>query len=109
MSIIFAFINKVLFLIFDFDCSESIQLEELIVIFICFVQGFCKLTDFPAPSYSSLERYAKLMFLKSDIQADNELSLPEIIEWVESNVKAMEVFARFGKNLIFFKEIFKRT
>jgi len=46
------------------------------------------------------------MFLKSDIQADNELSLPEIIEWVEGNVKAMEVFARFGKNnrkkLIFF-------
>ena len=91
-----------LFLIFDFDCSESIQLEELIVIFICFVQGFCKLTDFPTPSYSSLEKYAKLMFLKSDIQADNELSLPEIIEWVEGNIKAMEVFARFGNNNFYF-------
>ena len=44
------------------------------------------------------------MFLKSDIQADNELSLPEIIEWVESNAKAMEVFGRFGNNLIFLKK-----
>lgn len=85
-----------LFLIFDFDCSDSIQLEELIVIFICSVQGFCKLTEAPIPSYSNLEKYAKLMFLKSDIQADNELSLPEIIEWVEGNIKAMEIFARFG-------------
>ena len=42
------------------------------------------------------------MFLKSDIQADNELSLPEIIEWVEGNMKAMEVFARFGINIIIF-------
>ena len=42
------------------------------------------------------------MFLKSDIQADNELSLPEIIEWVEGNMKAMEVFSRFGINITIF-------
>jgi hypothetical protein len=37
------------------------------------------------------------MFLKSDIQADNALELKEIIEWVESNTKAMELFSKFGK------------
>lgn len=46
------------------------------------------------------------MFLKSDIQADNELSLPEIIEWVEGNMKAMEVFSRFGKKCVFFERYF---
>lgn len=39
------------------------------------------------------------MFLKSDIQADNQLSLPEIIEWVEGNMKAMEILARFGRKI----------
>lgn len=58
--------------------------------------GYCKLTDSPLPVYSKLEKFAKLMFLKSDIQADNSLELKEIIEWVEGNQKAMELFARFG-------------
>lgn len=58
--------------------------------------GYCKLTDSPLPVYSKLEKFAKLMFLKSDIQADNSLELKEIIEWVEGNSKAMELFARFG-------------
>lgn len=29
--------------------------------------GYCKLTDCVAPKYSKLEKYAKIMFLKSDI------------------------------------------
>jgi len=41
------------------------------------------------------------MFLKSDIQADNSLELKEIIEWVESNPKGMELFNRFGNILIY--------
>ncbi len=59
--------------------------------------GYCKLTNSQLPNYSKLEKFAKLMFLKSDIQADNSLELKEIIEWVESNTKAMELFGRFGK------------
>lgn len=59
--------------------------------------GYCKLTDCDLPKYSKLEKFAKLMFLKSDIQADNSLELKEIIEWVEGNSKGMELFGRFGK------------
>lgn len=57
--------------------------------------GYCKLTETPIPPYNTLEKFAKLMFLKSDIQADNTLELKEIIEWVESNSKAMQLFQRF--------------
>jgi hypothetical protein len=39
--------------------------------------GYCKLTDAELPSYNNLEKFAKLMFLKSDIQADNSLELKE--------------------------------
>ena len=40
------------------------------------------------------------MFLKSDIKSDNSLSLRELIEWVETNLKAMKLFTRYGKNFI---------
>lgn len=70
------------------------------------------------------KNYCEKMFLRSDIQADNSLELKEydhfiltvwssermtlidvclrIIEWVEGNGKAMELFARFGNNLTLF-------
>lgn len=37
------------------------------------------------------------MFLKSDIQSDNALELKEIIEWVDQNQTAKELFLRYGK------------
>ena len=79
--------NKIhfLYILFDLDCNGGISLTELLVIFKSIIMGYCKLTDSPLPVYSKLEKFAKLMFLKSDIQADNSLELKEIIEWVEGN------------------------
>lgn len=91
----------VLYILFDLDNSGNISLNELLIIFKSIVLGYCKLTDGEIPSYNNLEKFAKLMFLKSDIQADNSLELREyldinkmirIIEWVEGNQKAMELF-----------------
>lgn len=70
---------------FDLDCNGGISLNELLIIFKSIVMGYCKLTQSPLPSYTNLEKFAKLMFLKSDIQADNALELKEIIEWVDQN------------------------
>lgn len=73
------YINKVhfLYLIFDLDCSGNISLNELLIIFKSIIIGYCKLTDAELPSYTQLEKFAKLMFLKSDIQVDNSLELSE--------------------------------
>ncbi|EGR32152.1 hypothetical protein IMG5_094380 [Ichthyophthirius multifiliis] len=89
------YILKVLIVLFDLDCNGSISLNELLIIFKSVFMGYCKLTETEIPTYGTLEKFAKLMFLKSDIQADNSLELKEIIEWVEGNGKAMELFARF--------------
>jgi hypothetical protein len=53
--------------------------------------------DFFFLNLKNYKYYFQKMFLKSDIQADNALELKEIIEWVESNTKAMELFSKFGK------------
>ncbi|KAL4430203.1 hypothetical protein ABPG74_014762 [Tetrahymena malaccensis] len=91
------YINKIhfLYILFDLDCNGGISLNELLIIFKSIIMGYCKLTETELPPYTTLEKFAKLMFLKSDIQADNSLELKEIIEWVEGNGKAMELFARF--------------
>lgn len=59
--------NLVLYLLFDLDCSGNISLNELLIIFKSIVMGYCKITGAELPSYLALEKFAKLMFLKSDI------------------------------------------
>lgn len=59
--------NLVLYIIFDLDCSGNISLNELLIIFKSIILGYCKLTESELPSYIQLEKFAKLMFLKSDI------------------------------------------
>jgi len=63
------YINKIhfLYILFDLDCNGGISLNELLIIFKSIIMGYCKLTDSPLPVYSKLEKFAKLMFLKSDI------------------------------------------
>jgi Ca2+-binding EF-hand superfamily protein len=63
------YINKIHFLeiLFDLDNSGNISLNELLIIFKSVVMGYSKLTDTELPPYITLEKFAKLMFLKSDI------------------------------------------
>lgn len=51
-----------LFLLFDFDCSESTSVHELITIFMCLTIGFCKLTETEIPAHEKIETYAKLVY-----------------------------------------------
>ena len=64
-----------LFILFDFDLSENIDLNELLVIFKSIILGYCKLTKTKTPSYTDLEKYAKITFLKSELSEDNAIEL----------------------------------
>ena len=66
-TVYFALNFLVLYILFDLDNSGNISLNELLIIFKSVVMGYCKLTDAELPSYTNLEKFAKLMFLKSDI------------------------------------------
>jgi len=54
--------------LFDLDLSGGISLNELLIIFKSIILGYCKLTDTGIPTYSKLEKFAKLTFLKSDVK-----------------------------------------
>ncbi|CAK64368.1 unnamed protein product (macronuclear) [Paramecium tetraurelia] len=91
------YIHKVhfLYIVFDLDCSGNISLNELLIIFKSIILGYCKLTEAELPSYIQLEKFAKLMFLKSDIQVDNSLELSEIIEWLDNNPTGLQLFQMY--------------
>lgn len=50
---------------------------ELMTIYESVVQGFCKLTDQPAPPYQHLEKFTKLLFLKSEGSEDKDVLIME--------------------------------
>lgn len=52
-----------IFLLFDFDCSESTSLNELVTIFMCVTIGYCKISEAVIPPFSTIEKYAKLVSL----------------------------------------------
>lgn len=52
----------VLYLLFDFNHSNSISLDELVIVFNCVIRGYCKVTKSKIPKYSELEKYAKLVY-----------------------------------------------
>ena len=83
-------------MLFDLDGSENISVEEIIIIFSCCVRSYCKLIDHSQPLQVDIARFAKMVFLKSDIQADNSLDLQELIDWVEGSSIAFAILDRFG-------------
>jgi len=105
-----------MFIIFDLDGSSSISLHELLIIFKSIIVGYCKLTDSTIPGYNDLEKFSKLVVNVSSTLYSADVSivghtgrqypgdrrvrsltsdLRRIIDWVETNSKAMEMFARF--------------
>jgi hypothetical protein len=50
-------INAVLFVLFDFGHLETLKNRELILIFECFVNGYCRMSGQPKPKYNYLSRY----------------------------------------------------
>ena len=56
--IVFIYIKiliKVLFLVFDFDVNEYINIEELICIIGNCIAGFCKMSNQVTPPYKIME------------------------------------------------------
>ena len=75
----------VLFLLFDFDVNEYINIDELVCVMANCIVGFCKMTNQIVPHYSKISAFSKMMFLKTDVESDNQLNVKELLEWTFSN------------------------
>ena len=87
---------KMLFCLFDFDNSETIDKNELSLVISAFTKALCKLgTGFP-PSSSKLYLIATQIFKDIDRDNSSTLDLQEILEWSERNLEFQELMAHFS-------------
>lgn len=70
-------ISLVIYSLFDFDASGTITKVELMTIYESVVQGYCKLTNQKPPAYQHLEKFTRLLFLKSEGSEDKDVLIME--------------------------------
>ncbi len=91
----------VLFVVFDFPHLETLKNRELILIFESFVNGFCRMTGQQRPKPDYLSRYTMERFVRANSLEAMEKVVPyrRMIEEVEGNNDAFEVFKRFDQEI----------
>ena len=67
------FATIVMFNVFDLQCSKNLQFYELILIFKSVVRGYSFLTGQQVPDNVLLEKYARAMFSRADLNNDQIL------------------------------------
>lgn len=68
---------RFIYSLFDFDASGTITKVELMTIYESVVQGYCKLTNQKPPAYQHLEKFTRLLFLKSEGSEDKDVLIME--------------------------------
>lgn len=69
----YAVLYLVLFNVFDLPCNKNLQFYELILMFKSIVRGFSFLTGQKVPDNNLLEKYARALFSRADLNNDQIL------------------------------------
>ena len=79
--------NKIAFIfrLFDFDCSDTIELTELILSMQCVVRVLCKMANLNYPSSIYLEKLAKNFFKDIDIERSKHIEFQQYFNWINNN------------------------
>ena len=70
-------INIVLFNVFDLQSQRTLKFSDLILMFKSVVRGFAIITRQPLPDIHLLEKYAQTVFMRADLNNDQNLELSE--------------------------------
>jgi Ca2+-binding EF-hand superfamily protein len=90
---------KFIFLMFDFDKSNGISRDEMVMMLRCVTRALYRigLTDF-FPEYAELESLADEMFSEANGGTDREATIEEISDWATANIAANDIISRFKEN-----------
>lgn len=69
--------NIVLFNVFDLQSQRTLKFSDLILMFKSVVRGFAIITRQPLPDIHLLEKYAQTVFMRADLNNDQNLELSE--------------------------------
>lgn len=65
----------VLVIVFDLLSQRTLKFSDLILMFKSVVRGFALLTQQPLPDIHLLEKYAQTVFMRADLNNDQNLEL----------------------------------
>ena len=69
--------NIVLFNVFDLQSQRTLKFSDLILMFKSVVRGFAIITRQTLPDIHLLEKYAQTVFMRADLNNDQNLELSE--------------------------------
>lgn len=70
-------INLVMFNVFDLLSQRTLKFSDLMLMFKSVVRGFALLTKQPIPDIHLLEKYAQTVFMRADLNNDQNLEMTE--------------------------------
>lgn len=85
---------------FDLTSRGSLVLSEMLLMYKSMIKGYCKLTCQKCPENAELDKFAKFIFTKSDLNSEQGMEVNEVVEMFESNINAIELFKRFDSKQV---------
>ncbi len=85
---------NILFELYDFDHSQSITLDELLVLMETAMNALCYLTNVQPLARDTLEEHTRRVFAKIDINHDDMISLSEFISFITRDVEVVDLLTR---------------
>lgn len=99
--------NKIrfIFAIFDFDGNLAIDVEEIAIMVICFLEGYGKISKTEMAKRKYLEKIAEIIVDYAETVPDGKLSISEIGNWMEANEMFTQLLGTYEPDL----EVFEKS
>jgi hypothetical protein len=94
--------NKIwfIFALYDFDCSKSIDQDEISIMVICFIEGWSKLVkDIETFPWKYLEKVAEIIYSSAESVPDGKIAINEIGTWLEVNENFTKLLSDYEPEL----------
>lgn len=86
---------RFIFLLFDFNQSQSIEPKELILSFQSTIRGLCKVVSLPVPTLEEIEDIAKKLFMDIDYDNSKTIEFEEFNSWILDNYELQNFLLKY--------------
>ena len=80
---------------FDFDSDHAIDMDEITIMVVCFLEGWGKIIDKDMPPRNYLEKAAEILYSAAEFIPDGRINVKGVSDWVEQNENLMGMYLMF--------------
>lgn len=90
-----------MFKLFDFDHSNTLELNELVLTLQSAARGLCKFVHIPPPTLSVLEDAAFTIFSLIDHDNNKKITYDEFLFWIQHNAELQDFLLKYANTQTF--------